>query len=142
MGLQHQNLSLSLSSPSSISCTSAVVLVVDVCLELLWNQLLCTQQALGYPNKLVCILVFCLHDSVDVFMQLVAGSVVMAFETVCPERIDLIHKNYRKLCNLLVDVDEWGQVMILQMLTRYVRSQFLDPNQQVVLNFSHPIYCL
>jgi len=32
---------------------------------------------------------------------LVAGSVVMAFEEVCPERIDLIHKNYRKLCNRL-----------------------------------------
>ena len=55
----------------------------------------------------------------------------MAFETVCPERIDLIHKNYRKLCNLLVDVDEWGQVMILQMLTRYARTQFLNPNAQV-----------
>ncbi|KAG8145005.1 hypothetical protein E2320_013389, partial [Naja naja] len=40
---------------------------------------------------------------------LVAGSVVMAFEEVCPERIDLIHKNYRKLCNLLIDVEEWGQ---------------------------------
>ncbi len=55
----------------------------------------------------------------------------MAFETVCPERIDLIHKNYRKLCNLLVDVDEWGQVMIINMLTRYARTQFLDPNQLV-----------
>ena len=41
---------------------------------------------------------------------LVVGSAVMAFEEVCPERIELIHKNYRKLCNLLVDVDEWGQV--------------------------------
>jgi NAD-specific glutamate dehydrogenase len=55
----------------------------------------------------------------------------MAFETVCPERTDLIHKNYRKLCNLLVDVDEWGQVMILTMLTRYARSQFVDPNKEV-----------
>lgn len=61
---------------------------------------------------------------------LVAGSVVMAFETVCPERIDLVHKNYRKLCNLLVDVDEWGQVMIIHMLTRYARTQFLNPNQE------------
>ncbi|XP_064413648.1 AP-3 complex subunit beta-1 isoform X1 [Latimeria chalumnae] len=58
---------------------------------------------------------------------LVAGSVVMAFEEVCPERIDLIHKNYRKLCNLLVDVEEWGQVVIIHMLTRYARTQFLSP---------------
>ncbi|GCC28337.1 hypothetical protein chiPu_0006767 [Chiloscyllium punctatum] len=58
---------------------------------------------------------------------LVAGSVVMSFEEVCPERIDLIHKNYRKLCNLLVDVEEWGQVVIINMLTRYARTQFLSP---------------
>ncbi|XP_065363905.1 AP-3 complex subunit beta-2 isoform X2 [Calliphora vicina] len=59
---------------------------------------------------------------------LVVGSAVMAFEEVCPERVDLIHKNYRKLCNLLVDVDEWGQVIIINMLTRYARTQFVDPN--------------
>ncbi|XP_042660244.1 AP-3 complex subunit beta-2-like [Tyto alba] len=46
-----------------------------------------------------------------------------------PERIDLIHKNYRKLCNLLIDVEEWGQVVIINMLTRYARTQFLSPNQ-------------
>ncbi|XP_042902045.1 AP-3 complex subunit beta-2 [Parasteatoda tepidariorum] len=60
---------------------------------------------------------------------LVMGSAVMAFEEVCPERIDLIHKNYRKLCNLLVDVEEWGQVIIINMLIRYARTQFADPNK-------------
>lgn len=63
--------------------------------------------------------------------QLVAGSVVLSFEEVCPERIDLIHKNYRKLCNLLVDVEEWGQVVIINMLTRYARTQFLSPWKEV-----------
>ncbi|XP_048656133.1 AP-3 complex subunit beta-1 isoform X1 [Marmota marmota marmota] len=62
---------------------------------------------------------------------LVAGSVVMAFEEVCPDRIDLIHKNYRKLCNLLVDVEEWGQVVIIHMLTRYARTQFVSPWKEV-----------
>lgn len=64
-------------------------------------------------------------------LQLVAGSVVMAFEEVCPDRIDLIHKNYRKLCNLLVDVEEWGQVVIIHMLTRYARTQFVSPWKEV-----------
>lgn len=64
-------------------------------------------------------------------LQLVAGSVVMAFEEVCPDRIDLIHKNYRKLCNLLVDVEEWGQVVIISMLTRYARTQFISPWKEV-----------
>lgn len=40
----------------------------------------------------------------------------------------MIHKNYRKLCNFLLDVDEWGQVIIINMLTRYARTQFVDPN--------------
>lgn len=66
------------------------------------------------------------------FPQLVVGSAVMAFEEVCPERIDLIHKNYRKLCNLLVDVEEWGQVIIINMLTRYGRTQFVNPNNDEV----------
>ncbi|KZS18176.1 AP-3 complex subunit beta [Daphnia magna] len=59
---------------------------------------------------------------------LVVGSAVMAFEQVCPERTDLIHKNFRKLCAVLVDVEEWGQVIIIGMLTRYARTQFTDPN--------------
>ncbi|XP_032865029.1 AP-3 complex subunit beta-1 isoform X2 [Tyto alba] len=68
---------------------------------------------------------------------LVAGSVVMAFEEVCPDRIDLIHKNYRKLCNLLVDVEEWGQVVIIHMLTRYARTQFVSPwKDEVVEEYS------
>ncbi|XP_063782401.1 AP-3 complex subunit beta-2 isoform X1 [Pseudophryne corroboree] len=69
---------------------------------------------------------------------LVAGSVVMAFEEVCPERIDLIHKNYRKLCNLLIDVEEWGQVVIINMLTRYARTQFLNPNKNESLLEENP----
>ncbi|XP_051898504.1 AP-3 complex subunit beta-2 isoform X2 [Pristis pectinata] len=69
---------------------------------------------------------------------LVAGSVVMAFEEVCPERIDLIHKNYRKLCNLLIDVEEWGQVVIINMLTRYARTQFLNPNHNETLLEDNP----
>lgn len=55
----------------------------------------------------------------------------MAFEDVCPDRIDLIHKNYRKLCNLLIDIDEWGQVAVIHMLTRYARTQFINPNKEV-----------
>ena len=41
----------------------------------------------------------------------------------------LYYYYYRKLVNLLVDVEEWGQVTLLNMLTRYARTQFIDPNQ-------------
>ena len=43
-------------------------------------------------------------------------------------RISIKSLIYRKLVNLLVDVEEWGQVTLLNMLTRYARTQFLDPN--------------
>ncbi|KAA3672577.1 AP-3 complex subunit beta [Paragonimus westermani] len=60
---------------------------------------------------------------------LVIGSAVHAFEEICPERLDLIHSHYRKICSLLMDVDEWGQVVILHMLTRYARTQLLHPGR-------------
>ena len=95
-----------------------------------------------FPSYLSCILILYLILSLSFTpsSQLVAGSIVMAFEVVCPDRIDLIHKNYRKLCSLLVDVDEWGQATILNMLTRYARTQFVDPNKEVcILNHTPKI---
>ncbi|RZF39219.1 hypothetical protein LSTR_LSTR010313 [Laodelphax striatellus] len=77
---------------------------------------------------------------------LVVGSAVMAFEEVCPERIDLMHKHFRKLCNLLVDVDEWGQLIIIKIGLCYARTQLADPNLQVppptyyiTLGFNKPV---
>jgi len=72
---------------------------------------------------------------------MVLGSVVMAFEEVCPDRLDMIHKHFRKLCNTLIDVDEWGQVAIIHLLTRYSRTQFLDPNSgESPANIDAPFY--
>ncbi|CAG8441070.1 3847_t:CDS:10 [Acaulospora morrowiae] len=56
------------------------------------------------------------------------GSVIMAFDEVCPQRFDLIHPHYRKLCKMLIDTDEWGQIAIISLLLRYARTQFLNPN--------------
>ncbi|KAI9493443.1 adaptin N terminal region-domain-containing protein [Zychaea mexicana] len=56
------------------------------------------------------------------------GSTIMAFNEVCPNRFDLIHPCFRKLCGLLADCDEWGQMAILGVMLRYGRSQFLNPN--------------
>ncbi|ORZ09403.1 adaptin N terminal region-domain-containing protein [Lobosporangium transversale] len=55
------------------------------------------------------------------------GSVIMAFNHVCPDRLDLIHPQYRKLCRMLVDMDEWGQITAIDLLLRYSRTQFLNP---------------
>lgn len=57
----------------------------------------------------------------------VLGSVIASFTQVCPERLDLLHVHYRKFVSLLPDFDEWGQVVLIEVLTRYARTQFLDP---------------
>ncbi|KAI8391030.1 adaptin N terminal region-domain-containing protein [Radiomyces spectabilis] len=56
------------------------------------------------------------------------GSTIMAFNELCPNRFDLIHPCFRKLCGVLADCDEWGQMAILGVLLRYGRTQFLNPN--------------
>lgn len=55
------------------------------------------------------------------------GSTAAAFETICPTRLDLVHPHYRRLCRLLVDVDEWGQIELLDLLTRYARTMLPRP---------------
>ncbi|KAF5373098.1 hypothetical protein D9758_001497 [Tetrapyrgos nigripes] len=55
------------------------------------------------------------------------GSVAVAFEAVCPTRLDLIHQRYRRLCKVLLDVDEWGQVELLNLLLRYARTMLPRP---------------
>ena len=47
----------------------------------------------------------------------VLSSAVAAFQEVCPDRIDLIHRHYRKMCRMLVDCDEWGQILLANLLS-------------------------
>jgi AP-3 complex subunit beta len=72
-----------------------------------------------------------LADILDILLNdtqtLVLGSAVAALNEVCPERLDLLHKPYRKICHLLADIDEWGQITTMGVLMRYARQQFLDP---------------
>ncbi|CAH2049605.1 unnamed protein product, partial [Iphiclides podalirius] len=61
---------------------------------------------------------------------LVVGSAAMAFSEVCGDRVSLIHRSFRKLCSLLADVDEWGQLALLNVLTVYAKTCFPDPNEE------------
>jgi len=54
----------------------------------------------------------------------VVGSAVTAFLEICPDRIDLVHKHYRALVRKLVDMDEWGQLALIRLLTVYARKCF------------------
>ncbi|KAI4254569.1 MAG: hypothetical protein LQ352_003008 [Teloschistes flavicans] len=52
----------------------------------------------------------------------VAGSAVTAYLELCPDRVDLIHKHYRSLVRKLVDMDEWGQLATLRLMSIYART--------------------
>lgn len=54
----------------------------------------------------------------------VAGAAVAAFTEICPERLHLIHPHYRSLVKKLVDMDEWGQLATLRLMTTYARKCF------------------
>lgn len=58
---------------------------------------------------------------------MVLGAAMFAFNEVCPSNWEIIHPHYRKLCKYLVDCEEWGQVVILDSLLRYGRTQFVSP---------------
>ncbi|PRQ75849.1 Adaptin N terminal region-domain containing protein, partial [Rhodotorula toruloides] len=58
---------------------------------------------------------------------LTIGAALTAWETLCPSAWDMIHQNYRRFCNMLMDVEEWGQTVLLRILVRYGRTFFIDP---------------
>ena len=64
-----------------------------------------------------------LHDR----STMVLSSAVAAWREVCPARYDMLHSVYRKLVHTMADFDEWGQILALQTLTEYARTQFVDP---------------
>lgn len=63
----------------------------------------------------------------------VLSSAVAAFNEICPDNLTLLHPHYRKLCHLLADLDEWGQIQAMTLLSRYARTQFLNPEREVAV---------
>lgn len=58
---------------------------------------------------------------------MVIGSAVAAYGEICPTNYELLHQHFRKLCDMLADLDEWGQVQIMTVLVRYARAHFKTP---------------
>ena len=58
---------------------------------------------------------------------MVLTSAFIAFAELCPERLEWLHTSYRKVCHLLTDMDEWGQVVVIEIMARYCRRFFREP---------------
>ncbi|KAL6853321.1 hypothetical protein ACP4OV_019350 [Aristida adscensionis] len=50
----------------------------------------------------------------------VVGAAAVAFKSVCPNGLMLISKHFRRLCETLPDIEEWTQIMLIEILLRYV----------------------
>ncbi|KAI3470742.1 hypothetical protein Pfo_027405 [Paulownia fortunei] len=50
----------------------------------------------------------------------VVGAAAAAFASICPNNFSLIGRNYKRLCETLPDVEEWGQIVLIEILLRYV----------------------
>ena len=61
----------------------------------------------------------------------VLASALSAWLHVCPERTELLHRPYRQICRLLVEMDEWGQLVAMRVLSIYVRRCFNKPEESV-----------
>lgn len=49
----------------------------------------------------------------------VVGAAAAAFASICPNNFSLIGKNFKHLCEILPDVEEWGQIALIGILLRY-----------------------
>ena len=62
---------------------------------------------------------------------MVLTSAMISFCEICPLRLDLLHGCYRKVCHLLTDMDECGQVVVMGALMQYCRTYFKQPRGQL-----------
>ena len=56
---------------------------------------------------------------------LTLGASLTAFTEMCPDQLDLLHPYYRHICRIIADADEWGQVVAIDVLSKYARA-FLE----------------
>ncbi|KXN91626.1 AP-3 complex subunit beta-2 [Leucoagaricus sp. SymC.cos] len=102
----------------------------------------CYELDSGHLSSLIQIITSMLKER----SPLAIGSVAVAFDAVCPTRLDLLHPQYRRLCRMLADVDEWGQVDLMNLLLRYARTMLprptkdeLDPDVKLLLTSVEPV---
>lgn len=74
-------------------------------------------------DELIEVLQLLLHDRSPV----VLSAAMRSLSAVCPTRLDLIHPIFRRLCRVLADCDEWGQISIINLMIEYARTQFTSP---------------
>ena len=63
----------------------------------------------------------------DVSTMVLTSAMIAFHETCFPNNLEILHQSFRKLCHLLTDMDEWGQVICMEVLMTYCRTFFMRP---------------
>lgn len=61
---------------------------------------------------------------------LVFSSAIIAYSEICPTRYELLNGCYRRLLELLPQLDDGAQAVSLSVLMKYARTQFLQPTEK------------
>lgn len=67
----------------------------------------------------------------------VVGAAASAFASICPNNFSLVGRNYRGLCEILPDVEEWGQIILIGILLRYVIARHGLVKESVMFSLCH-----
>ncbi|KAF3776616.1 AP3-complex subunit beta-A [Nymphaea thermarum] len=62
----------------------------------------------------------------------VVGAAAAAFNYICPTNLVLIGRGFRRLCEILPDVDEWGQIILIGILLRYAVARYGLPSRSSI----------
>ncbi|KAH6827929.1 protein affected trafficking 2 [Perilla frutescens var. hirtella] len=68
----------------------------------------------------------------------VVGAAASAFASICPNNFSLIGRNYRRLCETLPDVEEWGQIVLIGILLRYAIAKYGLVRESLMLSSDDP----
>lgn len=58
----------------------------------------------------------------------VLGPALAAYTAICPDKWDMLHRHFRKLCYALSDMDAWSQPGAVNLLVHYARLHLLEPH--------------
>ncbi|KAI3710416.1 hypothetical protein L2E82_40196 [Cichorium intybus] len=50
----------------------------------------------------------------------VVGAAAAAIASICPNNLPLIGRNYTRVCEILPDLEEWGQIILIGLLLGYI----------------------
>lgn len=125
-----------MSSIRVVEIVEVIVMAIEKCLK---DSSPFVRKAAAFAISKVCLLdndkQEAMIDYLDVLLNdnsiMVLGAAMVTFSEICPDRYDLLHQHYRKICQLLADFDEWSQAVTLGVLMKYARTQFKSPDSSI-----------